>query len=57
MIVDINLVQARPDNFQISVLKAVREYQRLGYRVEIQYGSDYTALVIARECDWVGNNS
>ena len=60
MIVDIRLIQAMSGDtqrFQEKVMMAVRDYQKLGHRVEIQYSSDYTALVIARECNWIGNNS
>ena len=60
MIVDIRLIQAMSGDtqrFQEKVMMAVRDYQKLGHRVEIQYSADCTALVIARECNWVGNNS
>lgn len=60
MIVDVKLVKDILDNpvrFKEKVMLEVRSFQRLGYRVEIQYSSDYNALIIARDCDWVGNNS
>ena len=60
MIVDVKLVKDILDNpvrFKEKVMLEVRSFQRLGYRVEIQYSADCTALIIARECNWVGNNS
>lgn len=60
MIVDVKLVKDILDNpvqFKEKVMREVREFQSKGYRVELQYVSEYTAFVIARECDWVGNNS
>ena len=58
MIVDITFIrEAEPEYFGPSTMRKVRDYQKLGYRVEVQYGSDYKALVIARECDWIGNNN
>ena len=57
MIVDVKLVQGMPPTIEYMIMEEVRDFQRLGYRVEIQYSADCTALVIARECNWVGNNS
>ena len=56
MIVDVRLIKDIDSTFGDRIMEAVRGYQRIGYRVEIQYNG-YTALIIARECDWVGNNS
>lgn len=57
MIVDVKLVQGIPPTIEYMIMEEVKDFQRLGYRVEIQYSADCTALVIARECNWVGNNS
>ena len=60
MIVDVKLVESPLRNkksFEAQLMGSVKDFQRLGYRVEIQYSADCTALVIARECNWVGNNS
>ena len=57
MIVDVKLVQGMPTTIEYMIMEEVKDFQRLGYRVEIQYSADCTALVIARECNWVGNNS
>lgn len=57
MIVDVKLVQGMPPTIEYMIMEEVKDFQRLGYRVEIQYSADCTALVIARECNWVGNNS
>ena len=60
MIVDVKLVESPLRNkksFEAQLMDSVKEFQRLGYRVEIQYSEEYSALVIARECNWIGNNS
>lgn len=60
MIVDIQLVKDILDNpvrFKEKVMLEVSDFQRLGYRVEVHYSGNYEALIIARDCDWVGNNS
>ena len=60
MIVDVKLVESPLRNkksFEAQLMDSVKEFQRLGYRVEIQYSEEYNALVIARECNWIGNNS
>lgn len=57
MIVDVKLVQGMPPTIEYMIMEEVKDFQRLGYRVEIQYSTDCTALVIARECNWIGNNS
>lgn len=57
MIVDVKLVQGMPTTIEYMIMEEVKDFQRLGYRVEIQYSADCTALIIARECNWVGNNS
>lgn len=57
MIVDVKLVQGMPTTIEYMIMEEVKDFQRLGYRVEIQYSADCTALVIARECNWIGNNS
>ena len=60
MIVDVKLVESPVRNkksFEAQLMDSVKEFQRLGYRVEIQYSEEYSALVIARECNWIGNNS
>lgn len=57
MIVDVKLVQGMPPTIEYMIMEEVKDFQRLGYRVEIQYSADCTALIIARECNWVGNNS
>lgn len=57
MIVDVKLVQGMPPTIEYMIMEEVKDFQRLGYRVEIQYSEDCTALIIARDCDWVGNNS
>ena len=57
MIVDVKLVQGIPPTIEYMIMEEVRDFQRLGYRVEIQYSADCKALIIARECNWVGNNS
>lgn len=60
MIVDIKVVHENLGNivrFKEKLMIEVESFQHKGYRVEIQYGSEYKALVIARECNWIGNNS
>lgn len=57
MIVDVKFVQGIPPTIEYMIMEEVKDFQRLGYRVEIQYSADCTALVIARECNWIGNNS
>ena len=57
MIVDVKLVQGMPTTIEYMIMEEVKDFQRLGYRVEIQYSADCTALIIARECNWAGNNS
>jgi len=60
MIVDVKLVESPLRNkksFEAQLMDSVKEFQRLGYRVEIQYSEEYSALVNARECNWIGNNS
>ena len=57
MIVNIEIIRGNDLYFKEPIMLKVREFQSKGYRVEIQYVGDYEALVIARDCDWVGNNS
>ena len=57
MIVDVKLIQGIPPTIEYMIMEEVKDFQRLDYRVEIQYSADCTALVISRECNWVGNNS
>ena len=57
MIVDVKLVQGLPPTIEYMIMEEVKDFQRLGYRVDIQYVGYYEAMIIARECNWIGNNS
>lgn len=60
MIVDIKIIHEYLENstrFKEKIMLEVESFQRKGYRVEIQYASEYKAMVIARECDWIGHNN
>ena len=60
MIVDIKIIHEHLDNstrFKDAIMLEVEIFQRKGYRVEVLYASEYKAMVIARECDWIGHNN